>query len=296
VTRLLLLAPLLALLLGCTTGEPGTTPPAPSPSTSAPTPPPEQPTEPGGTLEPCPQEPLRRLTALTLNIHGGSTKAGDLALDRLADELRGWDADVVMLQEVDRGRERSGFADQAARLAARLGMEAAYGPTRRMRPGTTGNAVLTRFPVVDVARTALPREPGLYRRGLLGVTVRIAGQEVDLLSTHLDHVRPSARRAQAGAVAEAVVTSDRPTLLGGDLNTEPGFPPLQVLARAGLLDVWEEVGADEGHTVPAFDPRRRIDYLLADDSFAPVAGEVLLGAVSDHRAVRAELDLLPPAC
>lgn len=284
-------------LAGCSV-DPGPDPtpsPTPAPS-SAPTLPPGQPTEPGGTFAPCFQEPVRRLSALTLNIHGGRTKAGELALDRIAAELRAAGVDVIMLQEVDRGRERSDFVDQAQRLGRRLGMHAAYVPTRRLRSGSTGNAVLTRFPVLEVTRSALPRLPGLYRRGLVAVTVRIADQAVDLLSTHLDHVRPAARRGQARAVAAAVRSADRPTLLGGDLNAEAGFPPLNILARAGLRDVWATAGRGAGGTVPAYAPRRRIDYLLADDSFVPVSSEVLRSAVSDHRAVRARLDLLPASC
>lgn len=283
-----------ALLLAACTAP--TEPPAPSPSPSPTPSATAQPTEPGGTLDPCPTEEPTPLTALTLNIHGGSTKAGELDLQRVADELEIWDADVVMLQEVDRGRPRSDLVDQATWLADQLGLEAAYGPTRRMRPGRSGNAVLSRFPVVGSANTVLPREPGLYRRGALAVTVRVGDQEVDVISTHLDHVRPSARRAQASAVADLVVSSPRPVLLGGDLNTEPGFPPLRILVRAGLVDVFGAVGEGEGLTVPAYSPRRRIDYLLADPAFAPVEADVLGSAVSDHRAVRATVELLPPAC
>ena len=201
-----------------------------------------------------------------------------------------------MLQEVDRGRERSEFAAQAAALGDRLGLDHAYGPTRQLRSGTTGNAVLSRFPVRDVRNRALPRLPGLFRRGVLAVTIDVDGQEVEVMSTHLDHRRPEARRAQAAAVADVVRRTDRPVLLGGDLNAEPGLPPLNALDRAGLADPWPVIGSGDGLTVPAADPQRRIDYVLADDSFVPLRSEVLVSFVSDHRAVRTSFELLPPAC
>ena len=47
--------------------------------------------------------------------------------------------------------------------------------------------------------------------------------------------------------------------------------------------------------MPAAEPQRRIDFVLHDDAFTPVAAEDLRSAVSDHRAVRVVLDLVDPA-
>ena len=54
------------------------------------------------------------------------------------------------------------------------------------------------------------------------------------------------------------------------------------------------VGVDDGLTVPAAEPQRRIDFVLHDDAFTPLAGEHLTSAVSDHRAVRIVLELTSP--
>lgn len=282
------------LLAGCTTGPP------PSESTDSPIPSPTptsaQPTEGGTTLAPCPRRDVERITVLSLNLHSGRTKAGVLDLGRVASELRSWDADLVLLQEVDRGRRRTDEVHQTRRLAARLGYSWVYGPTRRFRPGSTGNAVLTRWPTVDVRIRSLPRSPGYYRRGLVRATVEVGGQEIDVYSTHLDHASPRLRQAQARAVADAVRRSPRPVVLGADLNAEPGMPAVRVLERTGLVDGWSVVGDDDGLTVPAAAPRRRIDYVLADESFAPVRSRVLISLVSDHRAVRTTYDLLPQHC
>lgn len=287
------LAALVVTLTACSSPAPPAGDPPPTPATSVA---PPQPSEPGGTLEPCPRGEPTRLTALSLNIRAGRTNAGVLDLERIATELRAWDADVVMLQEVDRGRERSDLLAQARWLGERLGLGWAYGPTRRLRPGTTGNAVLSRFPVTEVRALPLPRLPGLYRRGLLQVTLDVDGREVDVMSTHLDHVLPAARRAQAAAVASVVRRSERPVLLGADLNAEPDLPPLNLLARAGLTDPWPITGVGDGLTVPAADPQRRIDYVLAEESFVPLRSEVQISAVSDHRAVRTVFELLPADC
>ncbi len=271
---------------------------APAPTNPA-TPPPTrrtQTTQAGTTLEPCPPSEAQRVTVLTLNIHSGRTKAGRLEFGQLASELRTWDADLVLLQEVDRGRERTEGVDQARRLASRLGYSHVYGPTRRFRPGSTGNAVLSRWPVVDTRLRALPREVGTYRRGLVRATVDVGGQQVDVFSTHLDHTSPGVRQAQARAVAAAVRGSSRPVVLGGDLNAEPGTRAVRAVERVGLVDGWSVVGRHDGLTVPAVSPRRRIDFVLANEAFVPVRSRVLLSGVSDHRAVMTTYDLLPQEC
>ncbi len=255
-----------------------------------------QATHAGTTLEPCPRPDAQRVTVLTLNIHSGRTKAGRLELGQVASELRSWDADLVLLQEVDRGRERTSGVDQPRWLAGRLGYSHVYGPTRRFRPGSTGNAILSRWPVVDTRLRALPRESGTYRRGLARATVDVAGQQIDVISTHLDHSSPRVRQAQARAVAASVRGSSRPVVLGGDLNAEPGTPALRAVERVGLVDGWTVVGRHDGLTVPAASPRRRIDYVIADEAFVPVRSRVLLSGVSDHRAVMTTYDLLPRAC
>jgi endonuclease/exonuclease/phosphatase family metal-dependent hydrolase len=129
-----------------------------------------------------------------------------------------------------------------------------------------------------------------------GPTVEVEGRAVDVFVTHLDHVSPRLRRAQARAVAAAVRRSPRPVVLGGDLNAEPGMPASEALQRSGVVDGWSVVGQDDGLTVPAARPRRRIDYVLADETFVPVRSKVLISLVSDHRAVRTTYDLLPREC
>ncbi|HEX6151443.1 endonuclease/exonuclease/phosphatase family protein, partial [Nocardioides sp.] len=256
----------------------------------------QQTTRTGATLSPCPRGDAERLTVLSLNVHSGRTKAGTLDLGRIAAELRAWDADLVLLQEVDQGRRRTHGVDQPRRLARRLGYSHVYGPTRRFRPGSTGNAILSRWPVVDVGLRHLPRGSGAYRRGLVRATVDVHGQQVDVFSTHFDHASRHARRAQARVVAASVRRSSWPVVLGGDLNAEPGMPAVRVLELAGLVDGWSLVGRDEGLTVPAASPHRRIDYVLADESFVPVRSRVLVSFVSDHRGVMTTYDLLPQRC
>ena len=88
---------------------------------------------------------------VTFNIHSGIGRAG-FQLDQIAGEIGAAEPDVVLLQEVDQNRLRSRFVDEAAYLAALLGMEPVFASNVQrngLRPGDPvsdyGTAVLTRL-------------------------------------------------------------------------------------------------------------------------------------------------------
>lgn len=152
---------------------------APTPSaTVVTTPHPTGPPPP--TLSPCPPGPSRRLTVptvLTCNIHAGLGRAR-YDLETVASEIERWDADVVLLQEVDRNRPRTDLGDQALVLATRLRMFPAYGANVRRSPARPGGkdqvyatVALSRLPILDTHNVRLPDQPGLERHGLLRETV-----------------------------------------------------------------------------------------------------------------------------
>lgn len=262
-----------------------------SPSATAPVPP---------TLSPCPPGPSRLLTVLTFNIHGGLGH-GSYDLDTVAREIAQWDADVVLLQEVDRHRPRTDLDDQAGLLATRLAMNPAYGANVRRPPAGPdgkgqeyGTLTLSRYPILDADNLRLPNRPGLERRGLLRTTIDVDGAPVDVYNTHLQHTSGAVRRDQVRGIRAVLDSRDLPAVVGGDLNAEPDSPALALLAEAGLSDPWPAVGVDDGLTVPANVPRRRIDFVLHDASFEPRTAEDLLSTVSDHRAVRVGLRLVDP--
>lgn len=280
------------------TGTPG----APSPSgSSGPTGPPTLPTEPTQTcVDPAPD----RVVVLSFNIHGG-LGGGGLNLERIAQEIEAWDADVVLLQEVDRFRARSAFVDEPTWLGTRLDMNVVFGrnvvrkPERRGAPRSEyGTALLSRLPVERWENRMLPRWPGQEQRGLLRATLDLRGRSLDVYGTHLQHTRGTIRIVQLRAVRRMVAQrsgTEVPFVLGGDLNATPDSPAMDV-ARTFALDPWPVVGEGRGLTVPPRVPRRRIDYVLHSPHLLPTSAQVLRSAISDHRAVRVTFDVPRPGC
>src|SRR5687768_2521432 len=67
------------------------------------------------------------LRVMSYNIHAGKDAAQVHNLERVAELIRSAGADIVLLQEVDRGTERAARQDHLAELARLTGMHSGFG-------------------------------------------------------------------------------------------------------------------------------------------------------------------------
>jgi endonuclease/exonuclease/phosphatase family metal-dependent hydrolase len=230
------------------------------------------------------------LNVLTFNIHSGRGPHG-LNLEQIAREIESWDADVVLMQEVDRFRSRSQGIDEPTWLANRLGMNSSIGMNTSEGGGQTGNATLSRFPIVGQANTHLPNQPGLpeaKQRGLLHTEIEVGATVVSIYNTHLQNIYDDLKLAQMRVVAPMVAADPQPKILGGDFNATSSGAVL-ALAQPFLSDAWA-VGVGPDGTSPNAH-KGRIDFVLHSSEFVPRAARTIDSAVSDHRAVGATLTL-----
>jgi endonuclease/exonuclease/phosphatase family metal-dependent hydrolase len=243
------------------------------------------------TARPAPADTLR---VLVYNIHAGKDAAGEGNLERVAGLIRETGADLVLLQEVDRGTRRSGGVDQLAVLERRTGRVGAFGKTLDYQGGEYGIAVLSRWPVARDTLIRLPVEPAQVRaggsrepRGVLRVRVDAPSGRLEVLNTHLDASPDGAHRRQEVEtvlrVAEELRAGEAAVLIGGDLNAEPGSPTVGRLAGTGWVDGWRACGEGDGRTYPADEPSKRIDYLFLEPGGSCAAARVLATEASDHR-------------
>ena len=119
-----------------------------------------------------------------------------------------------------------------------------------------------------------------------------SGVEVAFLGTHLDHLRADDnRRMQAKALATlGDGLRDRPAVLAGDLNMEPGSGPWR-----SLLDAWTPATEQPLlATYPAVNPVKAIDHVLYRPAAAMRVIEATVvdaKAASDHRPLLVVLEL-----
>lgn len=248
---------------------------------------------------------------VSLNIASGRRADGTYGLARTGRELAGLGADVVAVQEVDRGLARSGRTDQAAELAAACGrdwsatfaaaLHGTPGPGAGARPSRStlrdepsyGVALLTRLPVLDTrelrmapARGRLPiaLPPGTRPRiwfmpdeQRVALAAVLAGPEgpMTVVATHLSFAPVRAAR-QLRSLRRWAEDLPRPLVLLGDLNLVGSWP-----AR---LTGWQPLV--RARTFPAPAPRLQLDHVLADGALHPAGrAEAVTVGDGDHRAV-----------
>lgn len=170
---------------------------------------------------------VRPLRILTYNVHGCVGLDGKNSPDRIARVIARQNADVVALQEIDVGRNRSGKIDQAEMIARKLGMVFHFQPSLSLEDGKYGNAILSRYPLKMIRMGPLPRlrarrlfEP----RGALWVEIDVSGIKVNLITSHLS-LWPAERLLQAEALLGSDWTGSTacqgPVILCGDFNANP---------------------------------------------------------------------------
>jgi endonuclease/exonuclease/phosphatase family metal-dependent hydrolase len=162
-----------------------------------------------------------RLTLATWNIHKGIGTDGRYRLDRTIHVLKGLDADVVCLQEVDEGVARSRGESQLERLSHELGYPyAALGLNVRVGGGGYGSATLSRLPMWDVHNVDLTvplkkRRSALLTRVETGVPGGWLVANVHLGLLHLER-KIQVRRLLTHILEDA--ERGKPIVIAGDWN------------------------------------------------------------------------------
>ena len=243
------------------------------------------------------------IRVLTWNIHHGEGLDKKVDVDRIAKIILSVKPDVVALQEIDRGTERTGKIDIITKLADLTDMTYAFGKTIDYQGGEYGNAFLTRFPILEERNLhytiVQPGEP----RGLLQLILDVRGEEIVVASTHLES-RPdhSARTTSVGELRTVLRRyPPKPVIVCGDFNDLPESRSITELKK-DYIDAWAQVNRSEGFTFPSDAPRKRIDYILvlnnskSDSASAavqlrPVSARVLQSSASDHLPLLVEFEL-----
>jgi endonuclease/exonuclease/phosphatase family metal-dependent hydrolase len=253
---------------------------------------------------------------MSYNIHHGEGLDGKVDLLRIAELIKREGAEIVALQEVDKGVERTARRDLPGELAALTGMTCVFSNNYHYQGGEYGNAVLTRFPVVRwTNRHYKMLRPG-EQRGILHLVLNVHGREVVFMNTHIDYRPEDSERWSNVAEIEEIVKanpltpslspsdgervsagrvrggSSPPIILCGDFNDTPESRVCRRLSET-FDDTWTLVGHGDGFTIPAANPRKRIDYIWIskDKSLAPRKAWVPQSDASDHLPVVAEFGL-----
>lgn len=240
-------------------------------------------------------DPPDTVRVLTYNIHHGEGADGAIDLKRIAEVIKQARPDLVALQEVDRGVERTHRMDMPAEFAKLTGMRAIFEKNIDYQGGEYGNAVLCSLPIESFTNHKLPQSLPNEQRGMLEVHVNVGQKKLLFFATHLDYHPEDGERMESVAMLKKLVGKDAetPIIVAGDLNAQPQSRVIQE-ATTFLSDSFGVAKGDDCFTFPADQPKRRIDYVLFNDKdqLRCVEHRVLPESVaSDHRPLLAVFEL-----
>jgi endonuclease/exonuclease/phosphatase family metal-dependent hydrolase len=210
-------------------------------------------------------------------------------IERVAKEVNAFNADFVLLQEVE--------SRDLIELAARLGMEHHHHPrlyerseNLAGRKATWGNFILSKHPLYDA--TSIPNPNG----GSFGVwaTAVVDGKKFVIANVHLSatwnanpiHIKKSGENRHRELTALARAWRDRgapPIIIAGDFNQIPMGNNWAVMTGT-WRDALGALGKD-GVTFGEGLLRTRIDYFLTTPDWEPVNGGIGPRGASDHRLI-----------
>jgi endonuclease/exonuclease/phosphatase family metal-dependent hydrolase len=244
-------------------------------------------------------KPGRTFRILTYNVHRWLGTDRKISPTRIAEVIASCEPDIVALQEVRVGRSRPGEEDQAASVAAALGMDLHFQPTIKILGEQYGIAILSRHSSGIVKSGRLPTQstrPSFEKRSALWIATEIDGYRINVINAHLS-LRSGERRAQAAALVGpdwiGHPNCADPAILLGDFNAPPYSRSYRMIANR-MVDA--QLSNSHGEPQPTFHTRApvlRLDHVFVTKSVevvnaAPVRN-ALTRVASDHFPLLAEL-------
>lgn len=225
------------------------------------------------------------IKVMTYNIHRGINKDNKLDLDGIAEVIKSSGADIIALQEVERFSVRTGFRDQIEYIADKLSMQYAYGKSINILNGQYGNAILSKFPIIEYKMNRLPSQG--EQRTILKAGLNVNGNSISFYSTHLG-LSQSERDLQVQEIVR-LVEDDNRFIIAGDFNSE-------VDKLKGIFEKCRDsasIGDNGGRaTFEENGLSGRIDYIFVSNNFDVKEYDVLESDASDHYPVTCLLELI----
>jgi endonuclease/exonuclease/phosphatase family metal-dependent hydrolase len=260
--------------------------------------------------------PPRRIRLVSWNIARGRR------LDEIAEFLAGANADLILLQEVDKYARRTEYRNIAELLAKKLRLNYAFGSefhelTQGSRdvPAYHGQATLSRWPLFDCRvlrfsrqstywhpRWWIPSLPPFQRRlgGRMALLSNVAIAETTLAvyNLHLESrggVNP--RHSQLAEVLNGTLRYglDVPVIVAGDFNFDVTEPRNACVNERSFQNPFTGLGLRTARS-HLFGRSNMIDWILTRGPIAPVSPKIDHSvSASDHYPLSLTLELRVPS-
>jgi endonuclease/exonuclease/phosphatase family metal-dependent hydrolase len=216
---------------------------------------------------------VETIRVATWNIHKGVNGLGPrrrLEIHNIGLAVDQFDADIICLQEVRKHHrgEALKFAHwptlEQADFLAPLGYTPVYQTNAITKHGEHGNALLTRWPVINHQHEDMS-DHRFEQRGLLHVEVLIHGAPVHVIVVHLGLIKASRRRqiAQLCTYIQREIPKKAPLLVAGDFNDWGAASETLLNAEQLFAFKTNPITAKKLRTYPSRLPLVQFDYVFA---------------------------------
>lgn len=244
---------------------------------------------------------VHRLNVLTINVHKGFTAFNRrFILPELREAVRATGADLVFLQEVHGSHAQHALrhpawpeAPQYEFLADSMWPQFAYGRNAVYPDGDHGNALLSKFPILERHNLDVSIH-GNEQRGLLHCRLDVPGHDqVHAICVHLG-LREAHRQRQVALLLELLerLPAKAPVIIAGDFN-DWRLKADEVLSQR-LVEAFGERFGTPARSFPARFPLLRLDRIYLRNAMpngATVLSKYPWSHLSDHAPLAAEVSL-----
>jgi endonuclease/exonuclease/phosphatase family metal-dependent hydrolase len=247
---------------------------------------------------------MLEISVATYNIHKGFSQFNRrFVLHELRQRLRELDTDIVFLQEVLGTHSHSalqGVADvehsQHEFLAHEKWPYHAYGKNSVYENGHHGNAILSRYPILNWGNQDISAHR-FESRGVLHCELDLPqGRRLHCLCVHLGLFKRG-RNLQFGALVELIrqaIPLDAPLIIAGDFNDWNNHARHSLANELGLHEVFESGSGALARSFPVSFPMLRLDRIYVRGlsiKDSAVHAQYPWNKISDHAALSANLSL-----
>lgn len=244
-----------------------------------------------------------KLRILSYNIHKGFTIGNrDFILEQIRLALREMNADILFLQEVlgDHQDKKHHIPDwktaiQFEYLADTVWPHFAYGKNAVYPEGHHGNAILSKFPIIDWSNHAISTNR-FEHRGLLKAKVQIpeTGKELLLANVHLNLLQ-GGRDLQTDMIIDHMKSEEvLPWILVGDFNDWNRKISPRIETTLGAKEAFRFLHGKTPATFPSFGPMLSLDRVFVH-RMTPIKAQALTDShwksLSDHLPLYVEIEL-----
>lgn len=193
--------------------------------------------------------------------------------------IKSTDPDIVGLIEVDTGSIRSRRVNQAATIAAELGMNTSY----ESKYGA--KSINQLLPIIRKQGNAFLAAPRVHGEAFhyfdTGIKRLIIALEMDNFAVFLVHLslKYRHRHLQLRKLYDLIAETEKPVMVAGDFNTFWGENEIYLFMRAAGL---RSANTKSLPSYPSRAPRKELDFVLYQDGIEVTHFEMPHVKFSDH--------------